>query len=118
MANDLARAMEPNLRPGLNRLTSMFLDPANRVLYPDWDEITVQLVANFRSAVGSDTSNPRFVELVGELSISSERFRHLWARHDVRAGDGMPMRMHHPQVGDLPSAGTSWPSPVPSGSSW
>src|SRR6201994_1078144 len=101
VANDLARALEPNLRPGLNRLTSMFLDPANRVLYPDWDEITVQLVANFRSAVGSDTSNPRFVQLVGELSLSSERFRYLWGRHDVRAGDGMPMRVHHPQVGDF-----------------
>ena len=101
VANGLARALEPNLRPGLNRLTSMFLDPANQVLYPDWDDITAQLVANFRSAVGGDTDDPRFVQLVGELSLSSDRFRYLWGRHDVRAGDGMPMRIHHPQVGDF-----------------
>lgn len=54
----------------------MFLDPANKALYPDWDDITVQLVANFRSAVGSDIDDPRFIQLVGELSLSSERFRH------------------------------------------
>ena len=55
----------------------------------------------FRESVGSDADDPGFVELVGELSLSSERFRRLWARHDVKARAGMPTRLHHPQVGDL-----------------
>jgi len=42
-----------------------------------------------------------FVQLVGELSLSSERFRRLWARHDVQPREGMPTRIHHPHVGDL-----------------
>jgi hypothetical protein len=50
--------------------------------------------------VGSDTDDPRFVQLVGELSLSSERFRYLWARQDVQSTDG-PVRVRHPQVGDL-----------------
>jgi hypothetical protein len=50
--------------------------------------------------VGSDTDDPRFVQLVGELSLSSERFRYLWARQDVQSTDG-PVRIRHPQVGDL-----------------
>ena len=52
-------------------------------------------------SVGTDADDPRFVQLVGELSLSSERFRRLWARHDVQSREGMPARIHHPQVGDL-----------------
>jgi transcriptional regulator with XRE-family HTH domain len=100
-ANNLARALSPNLQAGQNRLTAVFLDPAERAMYPDWDHATADLVASFRESVGSDTDDPRFVQLVGELSLSSERFRQLWARHDVRSCEGMPTRIQHPQVGDL-----------------
>jgi transcriptional regulator with XRE-family HTH domain len=100
-ANSLARALSPNLQVGQNRLTAVFLDPAEKAMYPDWDQGTVDLVASFREHVGSDTDDPRFIQLVGELSLSSERFRQLWARHDVRPCEGMPTRIHHPQVGDL-----------------
>jgi hypothetical protein len=51
--------------------------------------------------VGTDADDPRSVQLVGELSLSSNRFRQLQARHDVQAREGMPIRSHHPQVGDL-----------------
>ena len=100
-ANSLARALSPNLQAGQNRLRSVFLDPAEKALYPDWDRDTASLVAGFRESVGTDTEDPRFVQLVGELSLSSERFRQLWARHDVQYREGMPTRLHHPQVGDL-----------------
>jgi MmyB-like transcription regulator ligand binding domain len=94
-------AIRPRDRRGENRLSSMFLDPAEKALYPDWDYITAQLVANFRSSVGSDADDPRCVQLVGQLSLSSERFRYLWGRQDVRPSDGRPTPMLHPQVGDL-----------------
>jgi transcriptional regulator with XRE-family HTH domain len=100
-ANSLARALSPNLQVGQNRLRAVFLDPAEKALYPDWEHATARLVAGFRESVGSDADDPRFVQLVGELSLSSERFRRLWARHDVQPSEGMPTRIHHPQVGDL-----------------
>jgi transcriptional regulator with XRE-family HTH domain len=100
-ANGLARALSPNLQVGQNRLRAVFLDPAEKALYPDWDQATARLVAGFRESVGTDADDPRFVQLVGELSLSSERFRRLWARHDVQSREGMPARLHHPQVGDL-----------------
>ncbi|NMI01500.1 helix-turn-helix domain-containing protein [Pseudonocardia sp. K10HN5] len=100
-ANSLARALSPNLQVGQNRLRAVFLDPAEKALYPDWDHATARLVAGFRESVGTDADDPRFVQLVGELSLSSERFRRLWARHDVQSREGMPTRIHHPQVGDL-----------------
>jgi transcriptional regulator with XRE-family HTH domain len=100
-ANSLAHALSPNLQVGHNRLRSVFLDPAEQALYPDWDQATAGLVAGFRKSVGSDVDDPGFVQLVGELSLSSERFRRLWARHDVQSFEGTPVRIDHPQVGDL-----------------
>ena len=51
--------------------------------------------------MGSDVHDPGFVQLVGELSLSSERFRRLRARHDVLSFEGAPVRLEHPQVGEL-----------------
>jgi DNA-binding XRE family transcriptional regulator len=100
-ANSLAYALSPNLQIGRNRLRAVFLDPAEQALYPDWDQATAGLVAGFRRSVGSDVDDPGFVQLVGELSLSSERFRRLWARHDIQSFEGAPVRLNHPQVGEL-----------------
>lgn len=40
-------------------------------------------------------------DLVGELSVHSDQFRHWWARHDVRAHSSVSKSFHHPIVGDL-----------------
>jgi hypothetical protein len=100
-ANSPALTLSPNLQPGRNRLRAVFLDPAEQALYPDWPQATARLVAGFRESVGTDTDDPRFVQLVGELSLGSERFRQLWARHDVQAREGAVVRLQHPQVGEL-----------------
>jgi transcriptional regulator with XRE-family HTH domain len=100
-ANALATTLSPNLQIGQNRLRSVFLDPAEQALYPDWDQATAGLVAGFRQSVGTDTDDPRFVRLVGELSLASDRFRRLWGRHDVLTLEGRPTRIRHPQVGEL-----------------
>ncbi|MCO6005300.1 helix-turn-helix transcriptional regulator [Actinoallomurus purpureus] len=100
-ANALATALSPRLAAGANRLRDVFLDPAEQALYPDWENATVVMVAGFRDSVGTDTDDPRFIELVGELSLASPRFSRLWARHDVRACEGAPLHIDHPQVGGL-----------------
>jgi hypothetical protein len=100
-ANSLARALSPNLQAGQNRLHAVFPGPAEKALYPDWEHATARLAAGFRESAGTDADDPRFGQLAGELSLSSERFRRLWTRHDVQAREGMPARIHHPQAGDL-----------------
>jgi transcriptional regulator with XRE-family HTH domain len=100
-ANRLATALSPAIRPGANRLRSVFLDTSERDLYLDWDRATGGLVASFRASLGTDIGDPRIAQLVGELSLASERFRQLWARHDVKALAGEPARIRHPQVGML-----------------
>jgi transcriptional regulator with XRE-family HTH domain len=100
-ANELATALMPNVRVGENRMRSVFLDRAEREQFPEWEQATERMVAGFRKLVGGDADDPRFVELVGELSLGSERFRRLWARHDVQIRAGIPIRLRHPQVGEL-----------------
>jgi transcriptional regulator with XRE-family HTH domain len=100
-ANQLATALSPNIRPGFNRLRDAFLDPADRALIVDWERATEGMVAGFRTSLGNDTADPRIAQLIGELSLASERFRRLWARHDVKPLGGGPTRMLHPEVGLL-----------------
>jgi transcriptional regulator with XRE-family HTH domain len=100
-ANRLATALSPGIIPGANRLRSMFLDEAERALYPDWAHAIGGMVAAFRASIGTDTGDPRIAQLVGELSLASEPFRRLWARHDVKPIGGEPARINHPDVGLL-----------------
>ncbi|MEU8397049.1 helix-turn-helix transcriptional regulator [Nonomuraea sp. NPDC048892] len=99
--NALATALSPRLVPGANRLRDTFLDPAEQALYPDWEGAGAGMVAGFRASVGTDTDDPRFIELVGELSLASPRFSRLWARHDVNACEGAAKEIDHPQLGLL-----------------
>lgn len=100
-SNQLAVALNPRLRPGHNRLRSLLLDPEEQALQRDWTRSMEGSIASFRKSIGDDIDNPRFVELVGELAMSSERFRTLWARHDVRSLEGGTTTLNHPVVGDL-----------------
>lgn len=100
-SNDLARALSPGLAVGGNQLRDFFVDPGARELYPEWKVMTECFIANLRQAVGADIEDPRFIELTGELSLASNEFRRLWARHEVRAQQGAPIRFNHPEVGDL-----------------
>lgn len=100
-SNPLAVALSPRFVRGGNQLKAMFLDPAEQALYPDWQNSTQCLIGNLRQSVGNDVDDARFIELAGELSLASPRFRELWARHDVKAQYGSPMRFDHPQVGEM-----------------
>ena len=100
-ANRLATALSPATRPGENRLRSVFLDADEQDLHVDWAQAAGGMVAAFRASIGTDVEDPRIAQLVGELSLASEPFRQLWARHDVKPLAGEPARMHHPQVGLL-----------------
>jgi transcriptional regulator with XRE-family HTH domain len=100
-SNRAARALSPGLAVGGNQLRDMFLNPAEQALHPEWEAVTECFIANLRQAVGSDIDDPRFIELTGELSLASARFRQLWARHEVRGQRGTPIRINHPQVGEM-----------------
>jgi transcriptional regulator with XRE-family HTH domain len=100
-ANPLATALSPRLVVGGNRLRDLFLDPEESAMFGDGEGAAAGLIAGFRQSVGTDTDDPRFALLVGELSIASPLFRQLWARHDVEVRAGARMTLEHPQLGEL-----------------
>jgi transcriptional regulator with XRE-family HTH domain len=99
--NPLAAALNHCSVKGQNQLRVMFLDPETRCIYSDWEKVAAETVATLRTNAGTDLDDPRLTELVGELSLKSEDFRRLWARHDVGAKTAGTKHYIHPLVGDL-----------------
>ncbi len=79
----------------------VFLDPDARSFYPDWDQAARNVVAGLRAAARAEYDDPGLVALVGELSLRSETFRRLWARHEIRSKAHEAKRFQHPRVGHL-----------------
>jgi transcriptional regulator with XRE-family HTH domain len=101
-ANPLATALSPLFTPGVNLLRAAFLDPAVRTLFGDhWESLAHSTFAGLRALIGPEVDEP-LNELVGELSVRSDHFRSLWARHDIRARiSGGRGHLYHPEVGEL-----------------
>jgi transcriptional regulator with XRE-family HTH domain len=100
-ANAMSLALNPAQRVGTNTVRSMFLDPEFQALHPEFERAAAGTVASLRASVGADLDDPLLHELVGELSLKSELFRKLWARHDVHAKTHGTKVMVHPIVGEL-----------------
>lgn len=84
-----------------NGAREVFQHPGARERYPDWDALAEDVVAMLHLHAGRHPGDRRLANLVGELSIASEDFRRLWARHDVRQKGTGPARIAHPVVGEL-----------------
>ena len=92
-ANAYARALTPGATPGRNRMCSVFLDPAARERFVNWDELTDIAACEFREVAGN-LDDPRVRALLDELSAGSERFRELWVRGDVGHSTGIVHSRH------------------------
>ncbi|MDQ0994171.1 helix-turn-helix domain-containing protein [Streptomyces sp. V3I7] len=84
-----------------NYVRMVFMDPAVRALYRDWEEVAQTGVAQLRMEAARDPHDLRLTALVGELSVQDEDFRRWWGAHRV-AVRGMGTKvLHHPIAGDL-----------------
>jgi transcriptional regulator with XRE-family HTH domain len=104
-ANRLARALyAPVLadpRRPANNARFVYLDPAAREFFADWERAADDIAAMLRSEAGSNPHDKQLVELIGELSTRSQEFRTRWAAHNVRFHRTGHKRIHHPVVGTL-----------------
>ncbi|MGH3250540.1 MAG: helix-turn-helix domain-containing protein [Trebonia sp.] len=98
-ANPLAQVLNPGFVPGRNLLRHVFLDPEGREYYLDWEEVAEGAVAGLRAATGAEPDDPRLSGLVGELSVKSEDFGQMWARHDARPRISGRKRYNNPFIG-------------------
>ncbi|GAA5200345.1 helix-turn-helix transcriptional regulator [Rugosimonospora acidiphila] len=96
---DAGAPARPADRPNLTRM--LFLDPHTRELYADWDQEAARAVASLRLVAGRNRDDRALADLVGQLSLASDAFAALWARHPVHNCLSGSKRFHHPEVGDL-----------------
>ncbi|MGI8880057.1 MAG: helix-turn-helix transcriptional regulator [Jatrophihabitans sp.] len=99
--NRLAGLLFGRPMPGLNTARHIFLEEAERGLYADWENCTLDVVGHLRLAAGKYPDDPRLASLIGELAMGSDRFRRLWARADVSARRPGRKAYRHPLVGLL-----------------
>ncbi|TDT29330.1 helix-turn-helix protein [Streptomyces sp. BK208] len=79
----------------------LFLHPAARDLFPDWDRQIMGCVARLRAVAGTAPDAPDLTNLVGELLLKSADFSGLWERYEVTGRKPAHKTFHHPQVGTL-----------------
>ncbi|MEV7599795.1 helix-turn-helix transcriptional regulator [Kitasatospora sp. NPDC089797] len=91
-------AMPPEQR---NMAWHVFLDPAARRLFEDWEGKASDVVGLLRLEAGRYPDDPRLASLVGELSLKCEDFRNLWASYRIKEKGQGTKRLHHPVVGPL-----------------
>jgi hypothetical protein len=103
--NQLARALySPVLadpRRPANTTRFVYLDPAAREFFVDYDRIANDAAAMLRLEAGRNPHDKALIELVGELSTRSELFRRRWASQDVKFHRSGQKRLRHPEVGQL-----------------
>ncbi|MFE7137044.1 helix-turn-helix domain-containing protein [Streptomyces sp. NPDC057644] len=79
----------------------VFLSPAYRDLFVNWDSKASDMVSYLRLYAGCHPDDPELSALVGELSVKSDEFRRLWATHNVKEkGHGVKL-IRHPLAGGL-----------------
>ncbi|MET9417637.1 helix-turn-helix transcriptional regulator [Streptomyces klenkii] len=84
-----------------NLAWQIFLEPATRELYTEWEKKAADVVAFLRLDAGRCPEDPHLAALVGELSVKSPEFRSLWAAHNVEDKGFGVKKLHHPVVGPL-----------------
>ncbi|OLT06479.1 transcriptional regulator [Pseudonocardia sp. CNS-004] len=104
--NQLARALYSPVLAGSRRPANMtrfvYLDPeAAEEFFVDYDRIADDGAAMLRLEAARNPHDKALIELVGELSTRSERFRRRWASQDVKFHPSGRKRLRHPVVGQL-----------------
>ncbi|MFI9838939.1 helix-turn-helix transcriptional regulator [Nonomuraea sp. NPDC051941] len=84
-----------------NHARFLFLSPQARECFPDWEQNAQGVVNILRAHAGRDPFDRGLSDLIGELSVRSDVFRQMWARHDVGSHYAGVKRQHHPAVGVL-----------------
>lgn len=100
-SNALARALNPNFRPGVNSVLSLFTDPSERSFHVGWEALAARSVAQLRNLADTHGEDQKLDALVAEGSRRSASFRRFWQSQDVALiGSGQHL-LSHPRVGDL-----------------
>jgi transcriptional regulator with XRE-family HTH domain len=84
-----------------NFLRVVFTNDSFRKRYVNWEEVAFYAIAQFRSDSVSLVEDPRWHQLVDELTSRSQAFREWWPRHGVVWRHNGKKELEHPQNGRL-----------------
>lgn len=104
-ANTLARTLYADLfeRPDNhdNLARFVFLDPAARRFYLDWDAVASDAVGSLRALSAQRPADTEVTGLVRTLRAADDGFMERWSNHEVRAYRSGTQRFHHRSAGNL-----------------
>lgn len=104
-ANELCVALfgeilAPSRLP-LNLARFIFLDPASRGLFVEWELIADSMAGVLRTELGADPRDASLADLVNELIANSDAFADRWARHGVAVHRTARKVFRNAVVGDI-----------------
>lgn len=79
----------------------LLLDERARSLFLDWEEQARNAVEALRLDAAATPDDVATQQLIGELSLASDEFRHWWSDHRVHQRTHGTKRLNHPIVGAL-----------------
>ncbi|GHE84438.1 transcriptional regulator [Streptomyces longispororuber] len=84
-----------------NNARFLFLDPASRDVFPDWEPRAAEAVGQLRVAAGRHPDDTELAALIGELAGRSTEFRRIWDSGEVVMCEAGRKRLRHPVAGLL-----------------
>lgn len=84
-----------------NTIRYIFLHPAARTLFANWNPIACGAVAHLRAMAGIAPTDQALVDLIEELDAKSEEFSRIWRLHDVQVLSTGRKLFEHPKVGRM-----------------
>ncbi|WP_280331242.1 helix-turn-helix transcriptional regulator [Nocardia wallacei] len=99
--NALARKLFEPLAEHGNLARTLFLDPAARRFYVEWDDVAVATVAQLRLVLGRYPDDPETSALIEDLTTTSLEFAELWQTGEVALRTHGSKSFHHPEQGVL-----------------
>ncbi|OAR27682.1 transcriptional regulator [Streptomyces sp. ERV7] len=84
-----------------NNARYLFLDPASRVVHPEWRERAAEAVGQLRVAAGNYPDDAGLTALITELSAHSAEFREIWASGEIVMCAAGRKQLRHPVAGLL-----------------
>ncbi|MFG2648001.1 helix-turn-helix domain-containing protein [Streptomyces sp. NPDC048436] len=84
-----------------NNARFLFLDPASRVVHPEWEDRAAEAVGQLRVAAGRYPEDADLAALIAELAARSDEFRRIWDSGEVVMCAAGRKRLRHPAAGLL-----------------
>jgi transcriptional regulator with XRE-family HTH domain len=84
-----------------NHLWNVFMNPARRRLYPDFENGALNLLGMFRMNQAAHPEDPRFHRLIEALTAASAEFVELWQRCHTAPLSAITVPFFHREFGDL-----------------